>query len=156
LFLWFLFPTITALIIRLLGAALLPIVWVICFFSGFVMIYIATSIGTGEANRRIPFVVARIEELARERQKQIDEAVAFYTSPEWRLIRNRIVQRQGHLCQECKRTIKDDFDLTVDHIKPRSKFPELALEESNLRVLCRRCNSSKGSAYEEVSTMFGS
>jgi 5-methylcytosine-specific restriction endonuclease McrA len=33
--------------------------------------------------------------------------------------------------------------LTVDHIKPRSKYPALALVLSNLRVLCRRCNSSR-------------
>jgi len=29
--------------------------------------------------------------------------------------------------------------------RSRSKFPELALEETNLRVACRSCNSSKGS-----------
>jgi hypothetical protein len=33
--------------------------------------------------------------------------------------------------------------LHVDHIKPRSKFPHLALSLSNLQVLCRQCNLGK-------------
>ena len=37
-----------------------------------------------------------------------------------------------------------DNPLQVDHIKPRSKFPHLALEISNLQVLCRDCNLGKG------------
>ena len=31
----------------------------------------------------------------------------------------------------------------VDHVKPRSKFPELALDLSNLQVLCNLCNVAK-------------
>lgn len=33
--------------------------------------------------------------------------------------------------------------LHVDHIKPRSKYPELELEISNLQVLCEDCNLGK-------------
>jgi 5-methylcytosine-specific restriction endonuclease McrA len=35
-------------------------------------------------------------------------------------------------------------DITVDHAKPRSKFPELAMSIDNLLLACRKCNSSKG------------
>jgi 5-methylcytosine-specific restriction endonuclease McrA len=35
--------------------------------------------------------------------------------------------------------------INVDHIKPRRKYPELALTESNLQVLCGTCNHGKGS-----------
>ena len=46
---------------------------------------------------------------------------------------------------------RKDSDITVDHIKPRSKYPELALEIENLRVLCRSCNSKKGGKeFEEL------
>lgn len=31
----------------------------------------------------------------------------------------------------------------VDHIKPRSKFPELSLVQSNLQILCADCNLGK-------------
>ncbi len=103
------------------------------------------------ARKRGPKVDARLEELARERQRQIDEAKAFYASSEWRLVRKQVVEEQGRVCQKCRSHIADDYDLTVDHIKPRSKFPELALNKSNLQVLCRRCNSAKGAIYNEAS-----
>src|SRR5699024_2040843 len=35
-------------------------------------------------------------------------------------------------------------DLTVDHIVPYDERPDLAYEISNLQVLCRKHNSSKG------------
>lgn len=39
--------------------------------------------------------------------------------------------------------------LHVDHIKPRSKYPELQLTLSNLQVLCHDCNMGK-SAWDET------
>ena len=37
-------------------------------------------------------------------------------------------------------------DLTVDHIIPLSEAPYLRLEITNLKVLCRKHNSSKGNS----------
>ena len=34
--------------------------------------------------------------------------------------------------------------MNVDHIKPRRLYPGLALEKSNLQVLCADCNHGKG------------
>lgn len=63
----------------------------------------------------------------------------FYKSEEWRMLsyRMRAFQRECLRCGSKHR-------LVVDHIKPRSKYPELALEQSNLQVLCYSCNRSKG------------
>ena len=36
----------------------------------------------------------------------------------------------------------------VDHIKPRSKYPELSLVFDNLQVLCGACNKGKGNKYQ--------
>ena len=131
--------------------------WVACLMIGLGISSIAgiteTVISKKEEAQRSHKVTTRMEQLARDRQQRIDEANMFYASPEWRLVRNRVVQEQGRICQDCGEDIKDDFDLTVDHIKPRSKFPELALDASNLRVLCRRCNSAKGAAYDESNTI---
>ncbi|MFC6439812.1 HNH endonuclease [Bowmanella sp. JS7-9] len=33
--------------------------------------------------------------------------------------------------------------LHVDHVKPRAKFPELALDINNLQILCETCNLGK-------------
>jgi hypothetical protein len=122
-----------------------------CAVVCFVVASIFGWMGGNEARKRISKLDARLEELARERQKRIEEAIAFYSSPEWRLLREQVIKEQGRLCQECRCEVAEDYDLTVDHIKPRSKYPELALDKSNLQVLCRSCNSTKGATYNEAS-----
>ncbi len=77
-----------------------------------------------------------------DRQQQ--EYEQFYLTADWRNVRRQIIERDGNVCKRCKLQIRDPNELTVDHIKQRSKYPELALDLSNLQVLCRRCNSSKG------------
>lgn len=64
----------------------------------------------------------------------------FYNSTEWRSLRMKVLERQKNVCVRCG----DKDHLTVDHKKPRSKFPHKALEYNNLQVLCRSCNSIKG------------
>src|SRR5690606_15930335 len=44
------------------------------------------------------------------------------------------------LCMLCQAT---GIELHVDHIKPRSTHPDLALDENNLQVLCKPCNLGK-------------
>jgi 5-methylcytosine-specific restriction endonuclease McrA len=43
----------------------------------------------------------------------------------------------------CGRRAGNGVVIHVDHIKPRSLYPELALEFSNLQVLCMDCNQGK-------------
>lgn len=112
---------------------------------------ICNGIKEDERSRQMPEIDAHLVQLARERQRRIDETNAFYASSEWRLIREQVIQEQGRMCQRCRRHISNDNDLTVDHIKPRSKFPELALDKSNLQILCRTCNSAKGATCDEES-----
>jgi 5-methylcytosine-specific restriction endonuclease McrA len=121
-----------------------------CAVATCVTFYVCEWKQAVEAKKRLPKVDARLEELARERQRQIDEARAFYASAEWRLVRDQVIREQGPVCRKCRSHIRTDYDLTVDHIKPRGKFPELALDKSNLQVLCRKCNSAKGATYNEV------
>lgn len=73
----------------------------------------------------------------------------FYDSDEWRELRYRALQRHGAACQCCGNRATPGKPLHVDHIKPRSKYPELELELSNLQVLCRDCNLGKG-AWDET------
>jgi 5-methylcytosine-specific restriction endonuclease McrA len=67
----------------------------------------------------------------------------FYESREWLDLRYRFLKTTRGWCQLCGHKGSPDNPVHVDHIKPRSKFPELALAESNLQVLCRRCNLGK-------------
>lgn len=90
--------------------------------------------------------------LLRERLKLVEaelmEYQRFYTTPDWRVLRGKVIKRDGRICQKCGAKIDRMQDLTVDHIRPRSLYPQLALDPNNLQVLCRSCNSSKGVSVE--------
>lgn len=69
------------------------------------------------------------------------EKIDFYRTPEWRSLRYQVLRKYGRRCMCCGST---EGQMQVDHIKPRSKFPHLQLNLSNLQVLCRPCNMGKG------------
>lgn len=71
----------------------------------------------------------------------------FYRTAEWLRIRKIVLNKSDKCCSHCQYRY---FTLQVDHILPRSRFPELELKLSNLQVLCVECNMKKGSmTYEE-------
>lgn len=72
----------------------------------------------------------------------------FYLSDQWISLRYRILSKRGNMCECCGHSWTVGNPLQVDHIKPRSKYPKLALEESNLQVLCRECNIGKSNVDE--------
>lgn len=67
----------------------------------------------------------------------------FYESREWLDLRYRVLQKSGGSCKLCGCRGSAENPIQVDHIKSRSKHPELALVESNMQVLCRSCNMGK-------------
>ena len=69
---------------------------------------------------------------------------AFLASYEWRVLRMQVLKEEGARCVCCGATPADGVRVHVDHIKPRRRFPHLALERSNLQVLCEVCNHGKG------------
>lgn len=64
----------------------------------------------------------------------------FYDSEVWLQLRFRVLRESRRVCALCKTS---EGQMHVDHIKPRSTHPDLALEISNLQVLCRDCNIGK-------------
>lgn len=71
----------------------------------------------------------------------------FTRGRKWRTCRYATLMQQGNWCRACGGRPPEKV-LHVDHIKPRSKHPELALDLSNLQVLCRDCNLGKGNSDE--------
>ena len=67
----------------------------------------------------------------------------FLASYEWRVLRMRVLKQYGARCMCCGATPADGVVMNVDHIKPRATHPHLALEFSNLQVLCNPCNHGK-------------
>jgi hypothetical protein len=68
----------------------------------------------------------------------------FYSSKEWLAIRYDVIEKYGRVCCACGARTKS---IHVDHIKPRSTYPELELEINNLQILCPDCNRGKSNRY---------
>lgn len=68
----------------------------------------------------------------------------FYQSTEWRQLRYLALKNTGGACQCCGASARHGAVLHVDHIKPRSQYPELALSLDNIQVMCDDCNIGKG------------
>jgi len=65
----------------------------------------------------------------------------FYSSAQWRRVRESVLSLYGATCMNCGKTPEETGKSAhVDHIRPRSRFPELELDITNLQVLCEDCN----------------
>lgn len=74
-----------------------------------------------------------------------NETEDFYHSIEWRALRYQILRERKAICDCCGATAASSGrPLHVDHIKPRSMYPELELDKLNLQILCEDCNLGKG------------
>ncbi len=70
----------------------------------------------------------------------------FYNSREWKELRYKAIRTYGRVCMACGQT---NGVMHVDHIKPRSMYPELQLDFSNLQILCADCNLGKSNKFED-------
>jgi hypothetical protein len=68
----------------------------------------------------------------------------FLKSYEWRKLRLIVIKENGAQCQCCGASPSTGAVINVDHIKPRKTHPHLALDKTNLQVLCDACNHGKG------------
>lgn len=102
----------------------------------------------------------RFEELAlspseRKKARQLrrsakikKDRIDFYKSEEWQKLRYKILRKYKYQCMACGRK-PPNVIIHVDHIKPRSKYPELELEPDNLQLLCEDCNLGKSNLSED-------
>ena len=74
---------------------------------------------------------------------------SFFNSWEWRSLRYTVLKKYGSTCMCCGAKRSDGVRMHVDHIKPRSRYPELSLKFSNLQVLCEDCNVGKSNKHED-------
>jgi hypothetical protein len=68
----------------------------------------------------------------------------FFSSRQWKELRYRAFKEHGTKCLLCGHGREDGLAIHIDHIKPRSKFPDLQWDLKNLQVLCEDCNIGKG------------
>ncbi|MCL1066359.1 HNH endonuclease [Shewanella olleyana] len=76
------------------------------------------------------------------------KTVSFYNSKKWINLKAEAFVRYGNKCACCGRSPENNVIMHVDHIKPRSKYPELALDINNLQILCEHCNTGKSNKFE--------
>lgn len=57
-------------------------------------------------------------------------------------LRRKIMKRDNYTCRNCKKYMPDGKGIHIDHIIPIAKGGKTI--ESNLQVLCQRCNLQKG------------
>ncbi len=74
--------------------------------------------------------------------------IDFYDSREWKELRFKVLRKYGFKCMACG-AAPPKIVLHIDHIKPRSKYPQLELVLDNLQVLCAHCNIGKCNYSEE-------
>jgi 5-methylcytosine-specific restriction endonuclease McrA len=62
----------------------------------------------------------------------------------WRRLRYKALRMTRGHCECCGASPATGARLNVDHIQPRKRRPDLALDLYNLQVLCHDCNAGKG------------
>lgn len=110
------------------------------FFINFIVLDHVFAKPKKERNEKIQL---RVQELAEDRKREIAARKQVYSAPEWDKLRKQVIKENGRHCAQCRKLIQVDDDLTVDHIRPISIYPDLAFVRENLQVLCRKCNSAK-------------
>lgn len=63
----------------------------------------------------------------------------------WAALRYEVFKKYDRRCMICGASDR----LHVDHIKPKSKYPDLAFDINNLQILCKDCNYGKSNVYED-------
>lgn len=73
----------------------------------------------------------------------------FYQRQEWFAIRYLVMQRDRFECVACGKSKKHGVKIHVDHIKPLSIYPEMALSMINLQTMCNTCNEGKSNVHQD-------
>lgn len=97
-----------------------------------------------ESNSSNPKPIGYVSRCRKDEPINLDPDV-FYKSWRWRELRLIVLDVCGRYCCSCGENPRHDNQvvLHVDHIQPLRLHPELALDITNLQVLCEACNQGK-------------
>ena len=99
-----------------------------------------------KATKRVDHSLQQLQHKATQIQQKYEPRTEFERwkqtlgGGKWK--RQQYKQQDGR-CQMCQRpiTLKGSH---IDHIKPLSRYPNLAIASENLQILCADCNLRKG------------
>lgn len=89
------------------------------------------------------------DEFARRREGDLTvpgAALTRYRHPE---IKAAVVAEANGKCIYCESLVQHVYPGDVEHMKPKSRFPQLVVDWENLAFVCSACNSAKGDYFEE-------
>lgn len=89
-----------------------------------------------------------------EYKKMMSKLMKGDKSPSWKGGKDRwwkksVIQRDNYTCQQCKIQDFTEGFLDADHIKSKSKYPELRCDLKNGQTLCPNCHRRKTLAAQE-------
>lgn len=64
-------------------------------------------------------------------------------------IKTAVLSETNQKCAYCESKILHVHHSEIEHIKPKSKFPEQTFEWTNLTISCSLCNNKKSDFYDE-------
>ena len=76
-----------------------------------------------------------------EQREKFMLSVGLNQGKGWVSLRKQVLKRDKNTCNQCG--LIDEEIMVVDHIKPKSIYPELKLEITNLQTLCPNCHARK-------------
>lgn len=110
---------------------------------------------TGEASHSygVVFSDERKEKISQKLAKPLGETTSgfsFRVRSYWQagFRKTKILENYNFCCARCKTT--DISDIELDHIKPVRLYPNLALVESNIQPLCKKCHMEKTLEEKEL------
>lgn len=66
-----------------------------------------------------------------------------YMRARWKRLRQLVLHRDQHLCQQCLKSGRREFGNEIDHILPWSERDDLFYSQDNLQTLCSVCHGRK-------------
>lgn len=116
-----------------------------CFFKAQIGSARAMMIGTVPPNKgikmsneqRLKLSVAHMGKTPWNKGSGKPKTRSARDTKEYRNFRVSILIKASYMCSECGVV---NGRLEIDHLKPVKFFPDLVLDENNVRVLCRECH----------------
>lgn len=92
---------------------------------------------------------ARKKSNPKKKKKRVHREKRF-SKNRWQEVRYEFLKtmKVRGLKRECACCGNRHCEMHVDHIKPKSKYPELMYDLNNLQLLCAECNLGKGNRDE--------
>ncbi len=83
------------------------------------------------------------------RQQNAAHKFSWRSQPCYRTIRTHLVDMTQAHCAFCDGSVGAESLETIEHFRPKSRFPELAYRWDNLFLCCNACQAAKGEHFDD-------